>query len=117
MNGFFKNILTDRITQRGFIFCIIIIVLSVLYIALYYNALPPLIPLFNQLPWGEERLSKTIGIFIPPLIAFLIFLINLIIASRFYAKTPLLARILAITSFLISILTLLFVIRTVQAVL
>lgn len=117
MNGFFKNILTDRTTQRGFIFCITIIVLSIFYIVLYYNALPPLIPLFNQLPWGEERLSRTIGIFIPPLIAFLIFLINLIIASRFYAKTPLLARILAITSFLISILTFLFVIRTVQAVL
>ena len=117
MNRFFKNILTDRTTQRGFIFSIIIIALSVFYIAFYYNSLPPLIPLFNQLPWGPQRLSKTIGIFIPPLIALLIFLINLIIASRFYAKTPLLARILAITSFLISILTFLFIIRTVQAVL
>jgi hypothetical protein len=117
MNGFFKNILGDKTAQRGFIFCIAIIVLSIVYVAFYYNSLPPLIPLFNQLPWGEQRLSKTIGIFIPPLIALLIFLVNLIIASKFYAKLPLIARMLAITSFLISILTFLFIIRTVQAVL
>lgn len=117
MNGFFKNILADKTAQRGFIFCMVIIALSIIYITFYYNALPPLIPLFNQLPWGEQRLSKTIGIFIPPLIALLIFLVNLIIASKFYAKSPLIARMLAITSFLISILTFLFIIRTVQAVL
>ncbi|HZJ18641.1 MAG TPA: hypothetical protein VFD45_03430 [Patescibacteria group bacterium] len=117
MNGLFKNTFNDRTTKRGFFFCIIIIVLSIIYVAFYYRFLPPLIPLFNQLPWGEQRLSKTIGIFIPPLIAFIIFLINLILASRFYAKAPLLSRMLAITSFLISILTFLFIIRTVQAVL
>ncbi|MFH1186861.1 MAG: hypothetical protein V1697_01660 [Candidatus Levyibacteriota bacterium] len=117
MKKFFKIIIDDKITQKGFILCFAIILISILYILFYYNSLPPLLPLFNQLSWGDQRLSKTIGIFIPPLIAFFIFLINLIISSRIYSRAPLLSRILAITSFLISVLTFLFIIRTVQAVL
>ena len=116
MKEFFKEITADNITQKGFLACFIITLLSTAYAIFYFNNLPPLIPLFNQLPWGEQRLIGTAGVFIPSAIAFLIFLINLVLASLVYKKAPLLSRILAVTSFLISILTFLFVIRTVQAV-
>jgi len=117
MKGFFKNITSDNITQKGFLFCFAIILLASIYAIFYFNSLPPLLPLFNQLPWGEQRLVNTAGIFIPPTVAFLILVINLILSSLVYKKAPLLSRILAITSLLISVLTFLFVIRTVQAVL
>jgi hypothetical protein len=117
MRGFFKDITSDNITQKGFFICFLIILLSCGYAVFYFNNLPPLLPLFNQLPWGEQRLIETAGIFIPPIISFLILLINLILASLIYKKVPLISRVLAITCLLISVLTFLFVIRTVQAVL
>jgi hypothetical protein len=117
MKEFFKNIISDNLTQKVFIFCFVIILLSFGYAIFYFNNLPPLLPLFNQLPWGEQRLIGTAGIFIPPIVAFIIFLINTILSSLIYNKAPLLARILAVTSLLISVLTFLFIIRTVQAVL
>lgn len=117
MKEIFKTIREDKIAERSFFIGFAIIILGIFYIAFYYQNLPPYLPLFNQLPWGEQRLSKTIGIFIPPLIAFLILILNFFFSSVIYKKTPLLSRILAITSFLIAVLTFLFVIRTVQIVL
>lgn len=117
MKRFFKDIGSDNLTQKSFSACFVIILLSFTYAVFYFASLPPLLPLFNQLPWGEQRLVNTIGIFIPPIIAFLILIINLIFSSLVYKKAPLLSRILAVTSLLISVLTFLFIVRTVQAVL
>lgn len=117
MKEFTKDIRNDKITQRGFLGGIIIIVLSIIYILFSYSSLPPFIPLFNQLPWGEQRVANTIGIFIPSATAFLILILNVIFSSIVYKKAPLISRILAITSLLIAILTFLFIIRTIQIVL
>lgn len=117
MKNFFKEIASDNITQKGFFTCFVITLLSTVYAIYYFNRLPPLLPLFNQLPWGEQRLVQTAGIFILPSMAFLILLINLILSASVYNRAPLLSRILAVTSLLISVLSFLFVIRTVQVVL
>lgn len=117
MKEFTKDILNDRITYRAFLLTFVIILLSIFYIFYAYNNLPPFIPLFNQLPWGDQRATNTLGIFIPSIIAFLIFIFNVIFASFVYKKAYLVSRIIAVTSLLTSILTFLFVIRTIQIVL
>lgn len=117
MNGFFKNIKEDRLIFRGFILTFAIVILSVLYIFLYYKRIPPLVPLFNQMPWGEERIARKIWIFSLPILSFVIFVFNLGFSSLVYKKNPLIPRLLVVTSFLISILTLLFLVRTIQVAL
>lgn len=117
MNEFFKDIKEDRILLRGSILTIFIIFLSFISIAIFYGKLPPFIPLFNQMPWGEERIQKTVWIFIIPAIAFIIFAINLIFEKFIYKKIPLMSRIFSITALLISILGFLFIIRTIHIVL
>jgi hypothetical protein len=117
MKDFFKDITSDNLTQKSFFTSVIIIVLSIIYILFYYGNLPPFIPLYNQLPWGEQRLAQTPGILIPSLISFIIFIFNLIIASVVYKKIPLISRMLSVTTLLVAILTFLFIIRTVQIVL
>jgi hypothetical protein len=117
MKEFFSDIRNDNITQKSFFSSILIIFLSVAYILFYYSNLPPFIPLYNQLPWGEQRLASTSGILIPSLIAFIIFIFNIILSSIVYKKIPLISRMLSITTLLIAILTFLFIIRTVQIVL
>lgn len=116
MKKYFKHLRRDKLVLRLFILSFILLALTFLYIAINYSKLPPLLPVFNQLPWGQERLSITAGIFIPPLLALTIFLINIFLAAFSYNKSPLLARLLAVTTCLTGLLTLLFVIRTITLI-
>ncbi len=55
----------------------ILIIIELFSPLFFYRFLPPFIPIFNQMPWGQERLGKTITIFVPVLVALLISIINL----------------------------------------
>lgn len=116
MRKFFKYLKEDRLLLRLFILTVILIIVAIIYILINYSKLPPLLPVFNQLPWGEKRLSQTLGIFIPALVVFLILIFNVIASSVAYPRSPLISRMLAVTSFLTALLMLLFVIRTIQLI-
>jgi len=117
MREFFRDIKSDKLTYRGFIATFIFILLPLPYILFNYRNLPPLLPIYNQLAWGEPRVAATWEVFIPSIISITLFIINLIISSALYKKNPLIPRILVVVSFLIAVLTLLFVFRTIQIVL
>ncbi len=117
MKEFFKDLKNDRIISRGYLLSFLFLIITVVYIFLYYSSLPPFIPLFNQLPWGEMRLVETIGIFLPISIAIAITIFNFFLSASIYKRNPLVPRILTLTNLLISLLTLLFIIRTIQIVL
>lgn len=114
MNAFFKYIRADRILYAGFLISSVFILLTIAATLLFYRSLPPFIPLYNQLPWGESRLGTRIEIFIPSFMGILIFGANIILSSLFYSKIPLVARIFSITSLLVSLFLLLFIIRLIQ---
>jgi hypothetical protein len=116
MKDYFKYLKKDRLLLRLFILSFFVIGLTIIYILINYRNLPPLLPIFNQLPWGEERLSSTPGIFIPSIVVLVILFINIFLSSYFYEKSPLVSRIFAVTSFLTALLTLLFVIRTITLI-
>ena len=117
MREFFKNIKNDKLTFRVFIFTFILILIPIPFILFSYKSLPPFIPVFNQLQWGQPRLAPTLGVFLPSVISFIIFISNLGLSSYLYEKTPLVSRMLSVISFLIALLSLLFVFRTIQIVL
>jgi len=116
MKGFFKEIGNDKITRLGFTSSFGIVLVSLVFVLFYYNSLPPFIPIFNQLPWGEQRLGATSAIFLPILIAFLIFLLNLFLSVLAYKKIPLVSRMIAATSLSVCILSFIFEILTIQLV-
>ncbi len=117
MKEHFKNLRNDKLTLYGFVGSFVTFVFSLLFIIVSYTSLPPYIPVFNQLPWGEDRIVQTPGIFIPLLLSFGIFIFNFVSSSFVYERSPLISRILAITSFLVSLLTFLFIFRTILVVL
>lgn len=117
MKELFKNLKQDKTTFLGFSVAGIIIATSLVIILLFYGRLPPFLPMFNQLLWGDQRLGTTFTIFIPLLVSLLIFGINLIMSALIYNKIPLLSRILAITNLLTTILTFLFVVKTIVLIL
>jgi len=113
MKGPYKLILEDKIAKWGLIFSSIFLVLEIISIGIYYFSLPPLIPLFNQMPWGEKRLGIRLEIFIPIFISIIFLCFNFIASAHLYEKTPLLSRMLNITTLLASLLSFIFIVRTV----
>lgn len=116
MKNFFRSIFEDRQFSRITLSTIVVITVSLLFISLRFFSLPPFIPIFNQLPWGEQRIVVKIGIFLPFGLSILVFIVNLLSSVFIYKKNPLIARLLAVTSFLLALMTLLFIIRTIQIV-
>ncbi len=101
----------------GFLLSIILIVITAFFILFSYHSLPPLVPVFTQLPWGTQRLGVTASIFLPVGFALCISIVNMVISSRVYEKIPLISRLLALTAFLSTILCSIFVARTIFLVL
>lgn len=117
MKNFINNIKSDKLALRGFLLCFILILLTIGYTLLNYSTLPPFVPIFNQLPWGNERLLPTIGIFLPTLVFTLIFIFNVIFISVIYSKNPFIARVIAAVSLILAIMNFLFIIKTITGIL
>lgn len=117
MNISIKALFSDKIVRMSsFMNALLLLVLTILTIYFYFK-LPPYIPLFNQLPWGMERLSLSYGIFYPLILAYVFYVINVLLASYMYEKMPLVSRMLLVTSALITLLMFIFIARTVDLVL
>ncbi len=117
MNEVSKLVKADKIVRWGMTFSLILLLFQAGIIAVFYLKLPPLLPLFNQLPWGEERLGATYELLLPFIITTVFFLFNYILLRKLYITTPLISRIIGITTLLSSLLTFIFVVRTIQLVL
>jgi len=117
MKNLIHNIKSDKITLRGFLLSFIFGLVTIIYILFNYKTLPPFIPIFNQLPWGEQRFTNTSGIYITSIIFSFVYIFNLILSSLIYSKNPLLARILAATTLLVSIINFIFIVRTILVIL
>ena len=112
----FKEIRSDKIISWGNIVTFIFILSSLLFIALQFGILPPYVPIFNQLPWGEDRLGSTLMIFLPVAGVIIISLTNIFISSAIYTKSQIISRMLTIASILSSFLSFLFIARTIQLI-
>ncbi|OGH42615.1 MAG: hypothetical protein A3H79_03450 [Candidatus Levybacteria bacterium RIFCSPLOWO2_02_FULL_36_8b] len=117
MKNFFREMARDKTVILAYSINGFLIITAVIFVLISYGNLPPLIPIFNQLPWGEQRLGATITIFIPILAALLILIINIVISAMIYKKILLVARMLAAISLLIGILTFLLMIKTITLIL
>lgn len=62
-----------RISNIGSVLCIFS---TLLVISIFYTRLPPEIPLWYSLPWGSERLSTPIWLFLLPVASLFSFFMN-----------------------------------------
>jgi len=98
MKEFFKDILSDKTTKYCFLVAISLSAISLVIILITYKSLPPYIPIFNQMPWGEKRLGIPLTIFVPLITNLFILGMNMILAAIIYKKQPLTSRVLMITT-------------------
>lgn len=106
MNGNLKYIFADKGIKYAFFGSVLILIIEVFFISFFFSKFPPLIPLFNSLSWGKDRLAVSQFIFIIPVFLFLITMINIAFASVSYKKNALLSRMVAINLLLTVVLSL-----------
>ena len=103
----FSLMISDQFVRISLLLSLIFIVPSVVIVLLTYSNLPPLIPFYNSMPWGEERLAPSgITVFIPILLVVIV-ITNILQAMFTYKKYVLISRIVLFNSFLFLLLALL----------
>lgn len=75
-----------------------------LFIAIFARILPPRLPLFYSLPWGDSQLVNIQQLLILPASIALITLFNLIISWQLHATQNLFKKILQFCSLLVSLI-------------
>lgn len=90
----FKILLKDKMIRVLFIFAFGLLVVHIFLVALFYPNLPPYIPFFNSMPWGDARLIPSYLILSLPVVLCTVFVINLAFELQLYRKFPLTARVL-----------------------
>lgn len=117
MRGYFKSLLNDTITSWAFWLTIVFLVISIGIVAVVFTKLPPVLPIYNKMAWGYARLGATYEIFFPILLAFALFVGNIIFAKYISGKVPLLTRFLFLTSLSLSVFVAIFIVKLIFVVL
>lgn len=92
------------------------LIIGALTLLIFWRHLPPKVPLWYSMPWGEDRLTSPWMLFLPILVSLVVYAGNIIAVVRLSADHPMFARVLFLTSLLVSILSLILVIRVVTLV-
>jgi hypothetical protein len=116
MNEYIKQLLSDKIIWWGTVASGVLFLFSLFYVVIFYHRLPSLVPVYNQLPWGPSRLGQKYELFVPLLVTLAIFLGNLFFSRFLYERMPLVARMINVTTMLINVLTLIFLVHIVQLI-
>ncbi|MCL4384054.1 hypothetical protein M1116_01215 [Patescibacteria group bacterium] len=85
---------------------LIVIAIQLAFLIYKFNQLPPEVPLFYSLPFGESQLGSTSQLFFIPIFSITIGLINTVFAALFVGNKSLLSRSLIIFSLIYSLLSL-----------
>lgn len=116
MNATFKQLIEDRITFWSFLLSLILFFATSIYIIVNFSKLPPLLPLYNRMPWGYTRLGGKFEIFIPLSIVIIFYIINVLSAFIVYQKAVLLGRMISAVTFAIALCTCIYIIEIIQLV-
>lgn len=111
MKNNIKKALSDKGIGYALIFSFILLVLQVGLVSLEYLKLPPLVPLFNSLSWGNDRLAFRVFVFFVPLLLLSMGIFNIGIAASFYKKHILLSRMLSYNLLLCAVLSTIAVVQ------
>lgn len=104
MNENIKLIINDRNSLWVFSASVILMLIQIAVVSTVYNSLPPVIPFFNSLPWGAERLSPSAFIFGIPILSLSLLVLNIYLLSAPYKKHALMIRMISVNTLLLSML-------------
>lgn len=116
MNAIYSFLKSDRLILMSFFISLSCIGITLVFVIFSFHKLPPYIPLYNQLPWGEARLGQKGFIFAPLMLDIATCILNFALAKILYKRIPFISRILALTTSVVSFFVLLFIARIIYII-
>ena len=95
---------------------LVFIVVQLTILIWQFGNLPPQVPLYYSLPWGELQLASTSTLFIIPTLSIVLFLVNHLFAIGFSQKNHLLSNMLIFTSLVVSFFFLITLLKIIYLV-
>lgn len=86
-------------------FVILLFLLSLGVIIWRWQLLPPQVPLWYAKPWGADQLASPYWLFILPFSSLVIFAVNILLSVYLTAEYLVFTQTLSLTSFLVSFLS------------
>lgn len=117
MKETFKKTFQDKIIFWTFLISLAIFLALAIYIVIIYSQIPPILPIYNRMPWGYSRLGIKPELFIPLGITMIFFISNTIAATLLYNKLVLISRMISTISFSIILCTSIYIVKITQLIL
>ncbi len=95
---------------------LIFIIIQIIFLFWKFNSLPPQVPLYYSLPWGESQLAQASLLFLLPTISVVLLLIDHLFAISLTKTSVLLSRILLVISLIFSFLSLITLLRIIYLI-
>jgi len=106
----------EKINSKILRWNVIFIIIQIAFLFWKFNSLPPQVPLYYSLPWGESQLTQTSLLFIFPIISLILLLINHLFSISLVKTSLLLSRILLAISLIFSFLSLVAILHIVYLI-
>lgn len=103
----------DNLSRYSFLATFFLGISTLSLLAVFWNKLPPEVPLLFSHPWGEEQLAPSSNLVLIPASIFAIMFLNLFLGSLFFNE-KLAFRILLVGSSLYALLQILALIKILQ---
>ena len=110
-----QDLVPDKFGRMNYILSLSIALVMAILIAISLAHIPSVVPIFFTLPWGETRLASQLLLYLFPAIIFIFTIINLGLGRIAAKLSPLLPKVLAVTTSVVAIMFLIAIVGIVQS--
>lgn len=110
-----EELVPDFVSRTSYLIAFAITIVNLIIISILWKKIPNVVPLFFTEPWGEARLAGREWLYLIPAISFLVILVNVVIGKIGSSSSPLLPRMLGVTSAVVAATLLLSCLGIVQS--
>jgi hypothetical protein len=106
----------EKTNGKIFRWSLFFIIIQISFLFWKFNSLPPQVPLYYSLPWGESQLGQASSLFILPTISLILLLINHLFAISLVKTSLLLSRLLITISLIFSLFSLITLLQIIYII-
>ncbi len=99
-----KRLFQQPFCRYSLLACFLLLGVQGVFLALKWQNLPPRVPLFYSLPWGDQQLAQKPYLFLLPGATLAALVINIVLAILFLDREVLLSQILLWSSCLLALI-------------
>ena len=98
----FKKLISRPLIKKSAVIVFLLLITDAGVLIFHWSKLPPEVPLYYSLPWGEQRLVSAYGLLILPILGLGIYLFNCLLAVLLARENQLLTKILVYTAIFVN---------------